>query len=265
MKLRGCERLAAVGTGRSAFRPKTGDVRLSAGFARNRRGPKASGCRRELDRPRTAISFSAARRASPWCALICYFQGISRGATISSAAASRGFGLQSPGFRRKCRAVEDAIAATYRSTCSLQPAACSLQPAACNHLGLRAKPALWGLGPEQELPYRSGRRSIPAGFVARRRNTSSIPPPRASPAGRLDGHLGTLILGFALRAKRGESSFPSPFGALAARSPRRFRTHLGGEAPSSGYAKSTLIPARVLTACAPAPQPEGSRPEPPAS
>ena len=29
-------------------------------------------------------------------------------------------------------------------------------------------------------------RSIPAGFVARRRNTSSIPPPRASPAGRLD-------------------------------------------------------------------------------
>jgi len=49
-------------------------------------------------------------------------------------------------------------------------------------------------------------------------------------------------MGFVLRAKRGESSFPFPFGALAARSPRRFRTHPGGEVPSSGYAKSTLKP-----------------------
>jgi len=58
-------------------------------------------------------------------------------------------------------------------------------------------------------------------------------------------------MGFALRAKRGESSFPSltskarrppsSFGVLAARSPRRFRTHPDGEAASSGYAKSTLI------------------------
>ena len=62
--------------------------------------------------------------------------------------------------------------------------------------------------------------------------------------------MGTFDMGFALRAKRGGGSFPSPtskarrapspFGALAARSPRRFRTQLGGEAPSSGYAKSTL-------------------------
>ena len=63
-----------------------------------------------------------------------------------------------------------------------------------------------------------------------------------------------FIMGFALRAKRGEGSFPSPtskarrapspFGALAARSPRRFRTHPGGEVPASRYAKSTFMPAR---------------------
>ena len=68
--------------------------------------------------------------------------------------------------------------------------------------------------------------------------------------GRRDRCRPPINVGFALRAKRGESSFPSPtskarhapspFGALAARSPRRFRTHPGGEVPSSGYAKSTI-------------------------
>ena len=47
---------------------------------------------------------------------------------------------------------------------------------------------------------------MPPGFVARRRNTSNIPPPRASPAGRLDAQLVTLIPWRALTSSRRAAS-----------------------------------------------------------
>ena len=71
-------------------------------------------------------------------------------------------------------------------------------------------------------------RSIPAGFVARRRNTSSIPPPRASPAGRLDGHLGTLVPARVLNGNT-TSAENSDDGSHLARNGRRETAYRGGD------------------------------------
>ena len=50
---------------------------------------------------------------------IFYFRDLSHGATISSAAASRGGKLRPKGCRLPCRAMKNAIVATHRSICSL--------------------------------------------------------------------------------------------------------------------------------------------------